>query len=479
MILYSPFRACLLLLLAAAAVDIPTELLTRVEAIRQVEKKFGGTLWPGWDPTSTPLAVHKANEFSLVVGHPQPPAGYRPYPTPIVSAPVFMSDSTAGIPLANTARSFGGRVTSFIGFQDVMDKPGVEEAVALGMHELFHAHEQRIAPNKYGNILAVLWGDYPEFSASNRVLLQLESEALRSAILATSPDDVQRHAAEFLGIRAERRKALTPQAVRYESGEEAVEGLCRYIEVRTLELAYPARADLRQQRIDELAKVGSLTRDRERFYVLGMGVGLLLDRVRPSWKQEYETTEAMPGELLARAVPAAKFDRNLRTQIFDQQSELNKRQEEGSRRIGILMSKGKRVVLEVAGAKENVQLRGINPNGSVQLTPQHVAQTFLMLDLKGGVGDNSFTWRMEFTSVPVIYDKQQDAFWCMLPEEAVTEALERLAEKPERFTVKGPGFLLDLDHVTVSNRTNEVRISLSEDLKRKPLLKPEILKPPL
>ena len=147
--------------------------------------------------------------------------------------------------------------------------------------------------------------------------------------------------------------------------------------------------------------------------------------------------------------------------------------------MGLLMGKGKRVVIEVGGAKQNIQLRGINPNGTVQLTPQHVAHTFLMLDLKGGVEPRAFSWRLEFTTVPVIYDKPQDAFWCMLPEEAVNEALERLSDKPEKLLLKGPGFLLDLDNVMVSQRSNEVRISLSEDLKRKPLTKPEFVKPPV
>ena len=307
----------------------PRELLNRIEAIRQAGRRVGPDLWPGWDPLATPLAIHKRGEMAVLVGHPHPPAGFQRYPTPLVSAPVFVAPNTEGMVLANTAQLFGGVVTSFIGYSDLMEKASVEEAAALGIHELFHAHQLKIAPKKSANILVVLWGQYPEFSARNRVLLQLEAEALHHALKATDATEMGRYAGEFAGLRLERRKGLSAEVVRYESGEESHEGLSRYIEFRLLETAFPQRVDLRDKKLDDLTQLSALGRDRDRFYVMGMAVGLLLDRVRPGWKQEFETTDALLDELLAKSVTAQPVTRDLSALITAQQTALDKRSDEG------------------------------------------------------------------------------------------------------------------------------------------------------
>src|SRR5437899_2403708 len=186
LILYtSTMRFCIALLmasLAASAADVPAELLARMEAIRQAGRRFGKEMWPGWDPTATPLAFAKRGELGVLVGHPHPPAGFQAYPTTAVSEPVYVSSSTEGMAMANTAAPFGGVLTSFVRYNNIMDAASREEAAALGMHELFHAHERKISPQKFGNILVFLWGDYPEFSAKNRVMLNMEALALFRAV---------------------------------------------------------------------------------------------------------------------------------------------------------------------------------------------------------------------------------------------------------------------------------------------------------
>jgi hypothetical protein len=339
--------------------------------------------------------------------------------------------------------------------------------VALGIHELFHAHQQKIAPNKYGNILVVLWGQYPEFSARNRVLLQLEAESLSRALKVSDPGEVRRHAADFLGLRAERRKEMTAEVARYESGEESHEGLSRYIEYRLLETAFAARADLREKKFEELAQAGGLARDRERFYVLGMAEGLLLDRLRPGWKKEFETSEALLDELLAKSVAPSAPARDLGGLIRQEEQVLAKRADEGSRRLGVLLNQGRKVLVELKDIKKNLRLRGFNPNGVVQLTTDHVAHTFLLLDLPGV--------KLEFTGVPVIYEKLQDALWCALPDEAVQAALEKMTDK---LVLKGPGYLMEFEKMEVIQRGRELRIKPAADLERKPAPgKPQILKP--
>jgi hypothetical protein len=471
-------------LLAAVAVlvalpmhagDPPDALLERIEAIRQAGRRAAAELWPGWDPLATPLAIHKRSELGVLVGHPKPPAGFRRFATTLVSAPVFVADGTPGMAMSNTAAEFGGVITSFLGFQELMERPTVAEAAALGIHELFHAHQKKIAPRKHGNILVALWGRYPEFSARNRALLNLEAEALHSALLAGDSAEQRRHAADFLGLRAERRKEMSAEVVRYESGEESSEGLAHYIEYRLLEAAFPEERAARDKLLEDLTRLGALPHDRQRFYVLGMAEGLLLDRLRSGWKKEFETSPALLDELLARAAPPASHPRDLNSLLAAQEAELARKAEEGSRRLGLLLAKGRRVSIEIEGLRKEIGLRGLNPNGIVQLSPDHVAHTYLLLDLKGEGGAAA---RLEFSGIPVIYEKLQDILWCSLPDDAVEAALARLADAPEKLVIKGQGFLLELTQMEVNQRGKELRVRPSQDLVRKaPLEKPKFIKP--
>src|SRR5258708_1215742 len=286
-----------------------------------------------------------------------------------------------------------------------MSRGNLAEAAALGIHELFHAYQRKIAPNKQGNILMMLWGEYPEFSARNRVLLQMEAEALRDAIAAADPAQQLRLTAEFLGTRAERRKDLSPELTRYESGEESSEGLASYIEYKLIETAFPGHADLLAKRLEPLSHVYNLPSDRDRFYLLGMAEAILLDKVRSGWRQEYEASPLMLDGLLGKVTAPTLPTRPWGALLGDQQREMAKREAAGTERIGLMLSRGKKVVIEVAKAKNKIKLRGINPNMVVQLTPNHTAFTFLQLDLDD--------MKLDFQGVPIIYEKLQDAFWCM------------------------------------------------------------------
>src|SRR5204862_1096256 len=140
--------------------------------------------------------------------------------------------------------------------------------------------------------------------------------------------------------------------------------------------------------------------------------------------------------LLERSTQPLQHTREWGPILLEQQSLLNKREEEGSRRVGLMLQKGRKVVIEVAKAKHKVNLRGFNPNLIVQLTPNHVAYTFLMLDLD--------EMKLEFNGVPVVYEKLQDAFWCMLPDDVVDKALKEMTDK---LKIEGRGYRLEFENM--------------------------------
>ncbi len=312
----------------------------------------------------------------------------------------------------------------------------------------------------------ILWGKYPDFSARNRTLLQFEGQALRDAIAATDAAAQRKHVGEFLGFRAERRKDLAPELAKYESGEESSEGLATYIEYRLLETSFPARADLRQKLVGPLADLQNAPRERDRFYTLGMAEAIMLDRLRPEWKKEYETSDAYLDDLLAKSATPVEAGRAWGNFLTDQQKELARREDEGSRRLGIMLSQGRKVVIEVANAKSKFNLRGFNPNLTVRLTPHHTAFAFLQLDLDD--------MKLEFTGVPVVYEDLQDAFWCMLPDDVVEKALKDIDIK---WKIEGRGFKLEFENVEAVKRGKEVRIKPATEMQQKAPFKPDFVKP--
>jgi hypothetical protein len=469
---------------ATAPAGPDAALLERIEQVLRAARQFGEELWPGWKPAATPLAVFQGAEMTVLVGHPAPPANFRRFLTPAVSASVFVADSTAGFLRANTAQPFAGTLTSFFAYNDFM-KPAAAEGLALALHEMFHAELSRVAPRKVGNILVVLWGDYPEFSARNRALLALEAQLLYRAA-AGEEAQTRSNAALFLGVRAERRKQLTAELAGYESGEESSEGLARYIEWRALGLLPGLGPEFKEAaaggaaRLEPLKNINKLERDRERFYALGMAQAIALDRLRPQWKKEFAATPALLDELLAGAAPAASAEEVTRAMeklsfnrlLAEQEKALTERQEQGQARLAALVSiPGRRLVVEIGELKKRPALRGFNPNGTVLLTPGQVLHDFLLLDLGS---DPAQRFRLEFRGVPALYDRLQNAFWCLLPAEAVTQALEAYTKAPAgaALAVQAPGFRGEFTGMQVERRGAELRIRPIQDLIKKPQLAP-------
>ena len=509
---------CLILLVAATAAlllaELQPELLERLKQFGQVGRQAGEAVWPGWDPTATPLAIFKRNELGLLVWHPSPPSHFRRLDAPMVSAPVFVADSTAGMVLVNTTQPFAGALTTFVSYQDFAGQPAVE-ALATVLHELFHAHQQRIAPGKFGDIRVVLLGVYPEFSAQNRALLAVEAQLLYEAATAADPQEARRSAAGFLGMRAERRKKLTPNVARYESGEESSEGLAVYIQLRLLQLLprlvaaaatgasqasespLPATLDgaankqalqVAKKWLEPLLHIHRVRRDRERFFALGMAQALLLDRFRPGWKKEFETGPQLLDQLLAASVSSAspaetaRLMKRLRFRsvLKEQEQAVARRREQGTRRLATLMAEaGDRVVVEVGATKEQVSLRGFNANGTVAVGPGLVVHTLLLLDLGAEPG----LWmRLEFRGLPAVYEQEHEVLWFVLPREVITKALESyrraLGTGPARLVLRTKRFFGEFTGVEVKRRGRELRIRPAEDLRRSPLSKsPKFVRP--
>ncbi len=464
---------------ATFAAEPDPALVARLSRFREAARQSGPGLWPGWNPAATPVALW-SKDGVLLAGHPAPPKTFRRVVSAQSAEAIFFSESAEGVARANTAAVFAGTLTSFISAQDFMAKPE-PEAIALGLHELFHAHFQKIAPGKQGNILVLLWGEYPELDARNRALLAAEAQTLAAAASAAAPEDARRSAAAFLALRRDRRKKLAADLHRYESGEESNEGLARYIEWSYLRKHSAGAAEARLKMLQDIfAAPGA----REPFYAVGMAEAALLDRLRSDWKQQFESTPLLLDELLGDAVkPAGDTadilkDLNFASLLGQQERAVAQRLEEGSRRLIALMgSGGDRVVVEIAAVKNQLSLRGFNPNATLALTPDQVAHPFLLLDLGTSGGTKM---KFEFRLEPILYDRAQDVLWFVMPAEALNQAVTTFmdAATPRPLVLKGRNFSAEFTGIELDRRPKELRIRPSRDLKRAPELKPpEFVRP--
>src|SRR5262245_46073372 len=96
----------------AQSVQPDSILLERLQQLQNIARQAGPKIWPGWDPASTPIAIYKGNEWTVLMGHPSPPAGFRRLTTSAISTPVYLAGSATGLLHANMAQLVGGVLTS-------------------------------------------------------------------------------------------------------------------------------------------------------------------------------------------------------------------------------------------------------------------------------------------------------------------------------------------------------------------------------
>jgi hypothetical protein len=298
-------------------------------------------IWPGWDASKTPLLFYLPGQQDVLINHPRPPAGFVPYTGPLgfPGARVAVKNGPTLIEAdgQNTHKDVAGVQTLVVAdtlsnlrnhISDLLldTRPAAEKVRTLGLsdiatdhyhqlalvvHEAFHVFQQTQAPDKGANEMLLL--NYPVLSVENNVGWAEEGAALAEALRATEAGASRRAAVRWLALRNNRRASLPPAAVDYEDGVEFSEGLANYTEYRlfqALEGRRPGAAmswaqgfagygDLSPQRnelIDDMVKNMSgafvVNNDpygtapvRFRLYYSGMGVGVMLDRLLPEWKQ--------------------------------------------------------------------------------------------------------------------------------------------------------------------------------------------------
>lgn len=299
-------------------------------------------VWPGWDAADTPLLLYLPGRQELLINHPRPPEGFRPYDGPLTfpGGRIAVRDGVtlvqgdgqntamdvAGVqtlvvadPLSNLRQNVAGLLedprpaaerAASLEFEQLLADP--YQQLALVVHEAFHVFQHRVAPGRGANEMLLLF--YPALSIENNVGFALEASALAAAIEARDDAAFRAAAERWLAVRLERRRHLPARAIQYEDGTEFNEGLAKYTEYRLLqvlegrtpspELARaqgfsgyrdlsPRRERLVREMTRNLRGEVNVNNDpygtaplRMRLYYSGMAIGVLLDRLSPGWKHD-------------------------------------------------------------------------------------------------------------------------------------------------------------------------------------------------
>lgn len=257
----------------------PVALLSELERIAK------DSLWPGFDPRCTPLAVYDGTSTFLFA--------HRALPNGFVAWDGY--PGTAVFPgrhpslVANSTAEIGGVLTATVDLTGLMAWTPTE-AAALVVHESFHVFQRELHPEWGANEVDLFL--YPVEDASLLALRFLEDGALRRALEAQDDAEAARWAAAALDLRQERFALLPGEAVTYERAAELHEGLARYVEWR---VAPGSPAHLLPEDGFEPDAV------RLRSYATGASLALLLDRLAPGWQEGVESEAAQALDDLLRA----------------------------------------------------------------------------------------------------------------------------------------------------------------------------------
>ncbi len=203
---------------------------------------------------------------------------------------------------------------------------GSDGYISLLAHESFHAFQGTAVPERLAAAERALAAEaaYPWPDAGLQAAWQAELDLLAAALAAETVEETAELAAQFLTQRQQRRQeaGLTDVQIDFERQREWLEGLARYVELEIWRQAaqsdyqpVPALADdgdfdeysgFTTRWSQEVDQIGRMANDEGegRFYYTGMAQAVLLDRLRPGWKETIFDEGVFLEDLLATAVAA-------------------------------------------------------------------------------------------------------------------------------------------------------------------------------
>ncbi len=298
------------MLFAQAPKPLSVDNSTRIAEFYRLAGEIQDRVWPGWSKIPAPLLLVTA-ETEYLTHFPTPPKDFAKVGDDVYARPrQFPTNLQATFP------AFGFPPTIVIGEPKSTSSQTSTPWLIVVMHE--HFHQLQWAQPEYPkaiNDLGLSKGDtrgmwmlnYP-FPYEVPEIAQGFDYLRNSLLKALNEVDQQKFAQlskQYLKDRKQFLAQLMPDDHKYFSFQLWQEGMARYVQIRSAEAAgdyqpSPAFAALpdftafntysvaaRSHTLDELKHVDITQSKREVFYSFGAAEALLLDRINPTWKDEY------------------------------------------------------------------------------------------------------------------------------------------------------------------------------------------------
>jgi hypothetical protein len=280
------------------------------------------SIWTGW--SEVPFAVLLVTpEHEFLVRHPHPSSDFTSLGYDSLVGSEVYARPTSGRLALNLLATFPavqGVNTVVMGQPEHTGKSSTFWVVTA-LHE--HFHQLQYTRPDYAEAVAALGlsgGDetgmwqlnypFPYDSSAVREPFVAYKGALERALAAAGGPEERERARDYVAARRRLREALGDADFRYLSFQIWQEGVARYTELavaraaaewheplpafRALEdfVPYAAAADtLRGRLVEEMATLDLASWERLVFYPVGAVEALLLDVVRPGWRQRYFTRQ--------------------------------------------------------------------------------------------------------------------------------------------------------------------------------------------
>lgn len=234
-------------------------------------------LWPGFAPSTIPVLLFDG-ERTWLLDHPSPPSTFEPTDRPGAYVHAGRHPSVRG----NMPSELDGvRVASVM--LETMGGLSPERAAAAVVHERFHV--LMLERHADWSVNELVRFQYPVSDVQQLFDRRMETRALERAMRAEDAEQLECWLRTALILRRKRMSELPPAVAEYERGLEVQEGLARYIERRA--------AGIRG--VVDLAPHGYPPEEvRERAYVTGEALAVMLDRYAVGWKEAVEASRERP-----------------------------------------------------------------------------------------------------------------------------------------------------------------------------------------
>lgn len=261
---------------------------TAMETLTAFDRLAAQPLWPGFDPSKTPLAIYDG-ERTWLFRHPDPPAEFTR-----VDDGVWVFQGLHASVRANTSVDLNGATTATLMLSSAAEQRDGPDAAAraasVAIHEAFHVHQGSHGDWPTANETALF--TYPVENAEALALRRLETAALTRALEADDDAQAASWAKAFVDARAERFGLLPEASAEYERRLEGYEGVAQFVERAALGRAAAVKG-LAPRPPDAV---------RSRAYASGQAIAALLERFDPGWKAAFERD---PGAFLDAALAGA------------------------------------------------------------------------------------------------------------------------------------------------------------------------------